>query len=393
MIKFLIRHFVKDSDNTNDTHVREQYSVLGGILSVICNLFLFALKISIGLFIGSIAIVSDALNNLSDTGSSLISIIGAKFSNKKPDREHPFGHGRFEYISSLIVSFIILLVGFELFKAAALKIVHSESITLNPAMIIILTLSVLVKVWMYSYNKYLGRQINSGILTAAARDSLNDVISTLVLIAAAILSEFVHLPWLDGAAGVVVAVIIMRSGIEIAHDTIGMLLGSPPSRETVEKITSIISSGDNIVGVHDLIVHDYGPGRIMASAHAEVPDNSDIIKIHETRDSLERQIETQMGIHMVIHMDPISVNCERTNQIKSMVLSILKELNPELNIHDFRMTDGENRLNLIFDLEVPAGLKDGDKLPNEIEKRLKKMDSRICCVINTDTVYTTASDK
>ena len=189
MIKFLIRHFVKDSDNTNDTHVREQYSILGGILGVICNLFLFALKISIGLFIGSIAIVSDALNNLSDTGSSLISIIGAKFSNKKPDREHPFGHGRFEYISSLIVSFIILLVGFELFKAAALKIVHPESVTLNPAMIIMLTLSVLVKVWMYSYNKYLGRQINSGILTAAARDSLNDVISTLVLIAAAVLSE------------------------------------------------------------------------------------------------------------------------------------------------------------------------------------------------------------
>lgn len=387
MIKFLVKTFITDSENTQNASVREKYSVLGGILGIICNLFLFLLKISIGFFIGSIAIISDALNNLSDTGSSLISIIGAKFSNKKPDREHPFGHGRFEYISSLIVAFIILLVGFELLKAGVDKIIHPESVTLNFVMIVILTLSVLVKVWMYSYNKYLGKKINSSILIAASRDSLNDVISTLVLICTAVLSDFFKIPHLDGIAGTVVSLLIIRSGIEIAHDTIGMLLGSPPSKDTTDKITSLISSEKHIVGVHDLIVHDYGPGRVMASVHAEVPDNCNIVEIHEVIDALEKKIESEMGIHMVIHMDPISVNCERTNSIKSTVLSTVKQIDSALNIHDFRMTDGENNLNLIFDLEVPAGYKNGSDLPTIIDTELKKIDSRFQCVINVDTVY------
>lgn len=387
MIEFLVKKYVKDYEHTQNVTVREKYSILGGILGIICNLFLFVLKISIGFFIHSMAIISDAFNNLSDTGSSLISIIGAKFSNKKPDREHPFGHGRFEYISSLIVSFIILLVGFELLKAAILKIIHPEPLMLNPVMFIILFMSVLVKVWMFSYNKYLSKKINSGILAAAARDSLNDVISTLILIIAAILSEFINFPRLDGIAATVVAILIIRSGFDIAHNTVSMLLGSPPSKETVEKITAIVSSDKEIIGVHDLIIHDYGPGRIMASIHAEVPDNCDIVKIHEIIDNLEKKIEIEMGIHMVIHMDPISINCERTNRIKSTALSIVQNIDSSFNIHDFRMTDGENNINLIFDLEVPAGYKDSSSLPFKINSEFKKIDSRFNCVINIDTIY------
>lgn len=387
MIKLIVNCFIKDKDNVNDTHVREMYCVLGGVLGVVCNIFLFALKIVIGSIMGSIAIISDAFNNLSDIGSSLVSIIGAKLSNKKPDKEHPFGHGRFEYISSLIVSFIIILVGFELFKSAVGKIFAPEEVNLKPVMLVILILSVFVKVWMYSYNKYLAKKIGSGILEAASKDSLNDVISTSAVIITAIVARCVSILWLDGAAGVIVSIIIIKSGIEIAKDTIGMLLGTPPKPETVEKIKETILSGENIVGVHDLIVHDYGPGRVMASVHAEVPDGADIIKTHEIIDELERKIFADMGVHIVIHTDPIAVDCERTKELKGKVESVVKSIDESLNIHDFRMTDGENNINLIFDVEVPASFKNADRLKNLIEASLKAEDSRFSAVITLDSVY------
>lgn len=387
MIKLLVKKFVKDSENTQDLKVREHYCILGGTLGIICNIFLFLLKISIGSLMGSIAIISDAFNNLSDSGSSLVSIIGAKLSNKKPDKEHPFGHGRVEYISSLIVSFIIILVGVELLKTAVTKIFSPEAVDFNIFMILILVLSVLVKVWMYSYNNYLGKKIDSGILTATAKDSLNDVISTLAVIMTTTVANFVDLPWLDGAVGVIVSIIIIKSGYDIARDTIGMLLGSPPDKKTVEDIKAVIMSGDGIAGVHDLIVHDYGPGRVMASVHAEVPDNADIVKIHEIIDALEKKVEAEMGIHIVIHMDPISLDCKKTLGIKETVLSVVKGIDERLNIHDFRMTDGENNINLIFDIEVPADFNDRDTLPSLVNSSLQKKDPRFNAVINIDTVY------
>lgn len=387
MIKYIVNCFIDDKDNVTSAKVREKYCVLGGVLGIICNIFLFALKITVGSIMGSIAVISDAFNNLSDTGSSLVSVIGAKLSSKKPDKEHPFGHGRFEYISSLIVSFIIILFGFELFKTAGGKIFNPEIVSINAGVVIVLALSVLVKVWMYSYNRYLGKKINSGILTATAKDSLNDVISTTAVIITTIAAKLTNILWLDGVVGVVVSLIIIKSGIDIAKDTIGMLLGTPPEEETVHRIKEIVLSGESIVGVHDLIVHDYGPGRVMASVHAEVPDNSDIIKIHEVIDELERKTEEELGIHMVIHMDPIAVECKRTNALKSMVEGIVKDINPVFNIHDFRMTDGENNINLIFDVEVPADYRERDKLKDEIIKKIKDTDNRYNAVITLDTVY------
>lgn len=387
MIKLLVKWFITDSEDVKNNKVRGAYGILGGILGIICNLILFIIKISIGAIMGSIAIISDAFNNLSDTGSSLISIIGAKLSNKKPDREHPFGHGRFEYISSLIVSFIIMLVGFELLKTSIGKIFNPQVVELNFVMLLILTVSVLLKVWMYSYNKYLGRKIDSGVLLAASKDSLNDAISTIAVITATIIAKFTGLLWLDSLIGVIVSILIMKSGFDIARDTIDILLGTQPDVETVDKIIGIVSNGENIVGVHDLIVHDYGPGRVMASVHAEVPDNADITRIHEIIDMLENKIENDMGIHMVIHMDPISVNCERTKTIRELVVATVKGINPEFNIHDFRMTDGEDRINLIFDLEIPVETTDKDLILAEIDRRLKEIDKRYYSVIKVDNTY------
>lgn len=386
MIKLIVKKFISDSENIQDNKVREAYSVLTGVLGIICNLFLFAVKISIGGLMKSMAIISDAFNNLSDIGSSLISIIGAKLSNKKPDREHPFGHGRFEYISSLIVSFVIMLVGFELLKSAITKILNPQSVEPNIIMTVFLLLSVLVKIWMYSYNKYAGKKIDSKILIAASQDSLNDAVSTVSVIAAAVISKMTGLLWLDAFIGAVVSAIIIKSGFGIAKDTVGVLLGTPPDKKTVSQIIEIIEKEEKIAGVHDLIVHDYGPGRIMASIHAEIPDNSNVVEIHEIIDDLENKIEKEMGIHMVIHMDPISVNCERTLEIKSMVLMAAKKIDERLNIHDFRMTDGENRINLIFDVEVPAG-SDSDDISKKLTNELKNIDDRFTPVMKFDTVY------
>ncbi len=387
MIKLLAKIFIKNLDNTNDTIVRERYSVLAGVVGIFCNLFLFALKAAIGGLMGSIAIISDAFNNLSDTGSSVVAVIGAKLSNAKPDKEHPFGHGRLEYISSLIVSFIIMLVGFELLKASAGKIFNPEEVAYNAALIAILCASLLVKLWMYRYNKYLGKKISSGVLLATARDCLNDCFATAAVIVTTVINGYVHVPVLDGIVGTVVSLLIMYSGFEIAKDTIGMLLGTPPSPELIKNINDYIIKAEGIVGVHDLIVHDYGPGRIIASVHAEVMDDQDVVKIHETIDALEHQIADEMGINIVIHMDPVAANCERTAEMKAIVVGVVKGIDEQLNIHDFRMTDGENNINLIFDLEVPIEYENHDKLKEKIREKLKETDERFSAVIDVDAVY------
>ncbi len=390
MIKLLIKKTIKNYEDVSDNKVREGYSVLAGVLGILCNVFLFALKLIIGWSVNSIAIISDSFNNLSDTGSSAVTVIGAKMSNKSADREHPYGHGRIEYVSSLIVSFIIMLVGFEVLKSSADKILHPTLVFISPVMLVILILSVLVKVWMFSYNRYMGSTIGSGVLKAAASDSLNDVFATSAVIVSSFIGQYFPSVPVDGIIGVLVSLLIIKAGFEIAAQTVSTLLGSAPDAELVSKLQAEILSAEGIVGVHDLLVHDYGPGRVIASVHAEVPDDVDIVKVHEVIDEVEKQVRLDMGIELVIHMDPISVNCERTAVTRSLIAKFAAELNPSFTIHDFRMTDGEQNINLIFDLVVPCELskEQREAAVDELNEKLKQADSRYNTVICVDADYT-----
>jgi len=388
MIKILIKKFVKDYENVTDKNVREKYGVLSGTLGIFCNLFLFLVKLVIGLIMNSIAIISDAVNNLSDMATSVVTIISSKMSNRLPDREHPFGHGRIEYIASMIVAFIIVLVGFELFRTSIDKILNPEKVQFSMVLFIILLASILVKVWMYSYNKYIGKKIDSSIMNATAKDSLNDVVATLAVIISLLVGQFTSLP-IDGIMGIIVSVLIIYTGIEVAREIIGILLGTPPSKEFVEKITNVVLAAEYVVGVHDFIAHDYGPGAVFASLHAEVPDDVNIVKIHEVIDDLEKKIFDEFGVLLVIHMDPISLNCEKTNKVREEVKSTVLEINPEFSIHDFRMVDGENSINLIFDLVVPIEMKQNERVEvlKILSEKMKKIDKRYNIVVQIDNAY------
>ncbi len=389
MIKLLAKWFIKNSENTADRYVREKYGVLSGVLGIICNLFLFCVKLVIGTLMNSIAITSDAFNNLSDCGSSVVSVISAKMSNMHPDTEHPFGHGRIEYISSLIVSFIIILVGFELLKTSAAKFSHPTDVNFSVPLVCILALSMLVKLWMFSYNRYIGNKIDSSVVKATSADSINDVLSTLVIIISVIAGNFVSFS-VDAVMGVIVSCIIMYAGFKIAKETIDVLLGKSPAKELVDAVKAEILSGENIYDIHDLVVHDYGPGRIMASVHAEVPYDADIVSVHETIDRLEKNVLENCGVQLVIHMDPVNTGCEKTNSFKNMVNDIISHIDPVLSIHDFRMTDGENHINLIFDMVVPGSWSNAKRSETValIKNTIHENDNRCDAVINIDTDFT-----
>ena len=384
-IRFLTKIFVPNYQNTTDPQVRTSYGVFGGILGIVCNVILFVIKFFIGSIINSIAIISDAFNNLSDIGSSVVTMIGTKLSSQRPDAEHPFGHGRLEYISSLIVSFIIIMMGFELTKSSFSKILNPQKPELNTLLLIILAVSVMIKLWMFFAMKFLGRKVSSDVLLATSTDSLNDVIATSTVILSVVLCNFFP-PVIDGIAGLIVAVLICVSGVKLAWETIGTLLGTSPDPEVAAKISEIILSDKEILGIHDLIIHDYGPGRTLASIHVEVSCEQSVIVLHEIVDALEIKIMNELGIETVIHTDPILIGDEKINYTKEVVRNVLAEINPELGMHDFRMTDGENRINLIFDLEVPFELSNDERKEtlDMIEKRLKEEDSRYVCVIKID---------
>ena len=399
MIKLLVRMFIPDCERINDKDVRAKYSTLSGVLGVVCNLFLFIIKIIIGVIMGSIAVVSDAFNNLADTGTSVVSIVSAKLSNKHPDREHPFGHGRFEYVASLIVSFLIMLVGFELLTTSVENIFDPEPVSIQLPMLLFLALSVSVKVWMYFYNTYLGRKINSQLLLAAAKDSINDCFSTLAVIVASGLGyvfssgrfegTFLSKIPYDGIIGACVSVLIIYGGFNIAREVVGLLLGGPPDRELVAELEKAVMSGEDIVGVHDLIVHDYGPGRIIASVHAEVPVDCDIVKVHETVDAIELRIKDELGVILVIHTDPIVTGNECVDALKELAATIVCEFDSEFTIHDFRVTDGESRINMIFDMAVPCYTKDERRKEAVayVKKRLKEENEGYFAVIQIDNSY------
>lgn len=304
MTKWLIKRFIKDHKNVENHAVREAYGVFSGVLGILCNILLFITKLIIGILTQSIAITSDAFNNLMDTGSSIVAIVGAKLSNRDADQEHPFGHGRFEYIASLIISFIIALVGFELFKSAMGKIINPIEVKTNAILISILIGSLLIKLWMFAYNRYIGNLIDSSVNKATAADSLNDVIATGAVILSTLLDPFVGIP-LDGIAGVVVSILIMYTGYGIAKETVRVLLGMSPSEEIVSRIMEIVTSNPYIKGAHDLKVHDYGPGRSIASIHTELSNQTNIVKAHAIIDGLEKKVMRELGIDLVIHVDPI----------------------------------------------------------------------------------------
>lgn len=278
--------------------------MLSGVLGIACNLILFILKLAVGLFIDSIAVISDAFNNLSDLGSSLVAIFGAKLSSQPPDKEHPYGHGRLEYIASLVVAFIIFGVGLQILRSSVEKIISPKAVLFSPLSLCLLFGSILIKLWMYSYNRYIGRAINSGVNRAVARDSLNDAFATGAVIAGTVLGRYVDFP-VDGLLGLIISLIVVYTGFGIAKDSVNLLLGTPPDPQLVESICSLVLKGKNIKGVHDLIVHDYGPGRVIASIHAEVSNALDIMNIHFEIDEIEKRIEDQLGINIVIHMDPV----------------------------------------------------------------------------------------
>lgn len=304
MFKWLIKKYIKEASAIEKHHVRESYGILTGAVGVACNILLFLLKLTIGLMMNSIAITSDAFNNLSDTGSSVVSIVGAKLSGRDADQEHPYGHGRFEYIASLIISFFILLVGFELFKSSIEKIFNPSPLVFSPILMGILTASIGIKLWMFSYNRYVGNLINSSVNKATAADSLNDVIATAAVILTTVVGYYFSLP-IDGFAGVVVSILIMFTGFNIAKETVNLLLGTSPSEALTQQIHDIINSNPLIVGSHDLKVHDYGPGRSIASIHAELSDQTNIVKAHAVIDALEKKIHKELGVDIVIHVDPI----------------------------------------------------------------------------------------
>ncbi len=332
---------------------REAFAVLSGGVGIFCNIMLALFKFVVGKMSGSISITADALNNLSDVASNGVTIVGAKLSKKPVDKEHPFGHGRMEYISALAVSAMILIMGFELAKSSIQKIFNPEELNFSVVYIIILAASILVKLWMAYFNNKLYVHTGNINLKAVRQDSLNDCISTGATIIAITVSHFFKIAWIDGAIGLCVAVIILLGGIDIAREIISPLLGQPPKKELVDNIERIMLEPEFILGVHDLIVHDYGPGRIIASAHAEVPSNIDVMKLHDVIDNVETKINKELGIIICIHMDPIVVDDKEVEHYKELAKEVITDYDSEFTFHDFRVVKGETHTNLIFDLIIP----------------------------------------
>lgn len=384
MTKLLISK-IKNKYDISSTIGREKVSTMSGWCGIICNAILCLIKFIIGTVTGSVSITADAFNNLSDAGSNVVTIAGAKLANKPVDKEHPFGHGRIEYVSALVVSFIILLMGFELGKNSVMKIIKPEKVDFSIVSLVVLILAICVKLWMAYFNNKLFKLTNNINLKAVSQDSLNDCIATGATILSLVISYLTGFYHIDGIVGLLVAGAIILSGIGILKDTLGPLLGQPPSPELVKRIEDIITDEAEIVGVHDLIVHDYGPGRIIASAHAEVPSNEDIVHIHDVIDNVEKKIQKELNIIICIHLDPIDINNEEVNKYKAIAQKIIKQYNDEYSFHDFRMVNGETHKNLIFDLVIPFDKNnDTTKILNDIVAAFKKYDESLNVVVTLE---------
>lgn len=384
MIKLLSKLLIKNNNDYSDPTVRRRYGILCGSVGVALNLLLSLGKFIAGLSVNSIAVIADAANNLSDAGSSVITMAGFKLAGQKPDPAHPFGHGRIEYISGLIVSMAILLMGFELLKTSVEKIFSPEETVFSIAAIVILCASIAVKLYIFFYNKKIAAKINSSAMAATATDSVSDCLATAATLLSIILSAATGIN-LDGYCGVIVALFILFAGFKAAKDTVNPLLGQKPDPEFVKQIEETVLSHEEVVGIHDLVVHDYGPGRIMISLHAEVSDKENILKIHDVIDNIEKELQKKLECHAVIHMDPISTDDENTLKLKKEINEIVKKENPEFSIHDFRVVAGDTHTNIIFDLLMPYGISDDEEtIKKKIDDEVKKLNKNYFTVIEID---------
>ena len=389
MTKLLLKLFVKNYKNTEDRAVREAYGVLGGTVGIVCNLLLAIVKIILGAVSGSVSVIADAMNNFSDTASSVITLIGFKAAGKPADEDHPFGHGRIEYMADFIVSALILLEGFELFKSSVEKNISPTADQDNYITLIILMLSSLTKLWMFFFNKKLSKAAASGVLAATAQDSLNDALVTFaILVSVGVMVVFkVNI---DAYVGLLMSIFILYTGIKSAKETIDPLLGTPPEKELIDELHKTILSFEGFIGIHDLIVHNYGPGRIFASVHIEVPVDIDIVRCHEQVDLCEKVVGEKLGVELVVHMDPIVTNDETVNKTKEQLRAVLGEIDRSLSFHDFRMTPkGENRTNLIFDVVLPVNFTiSEEEISEKITTEMRKLDPTFFFVITFDKDYT-----
>lgn len=384
MTEFLVRTFVKNYKNTKDVQVRTSYGVMVSVVGILCNILLFGAKIFAGLLVNSISVMADAFNNLSDAASSIIGFVGVRMAGKPADEDHPFGHGRVEYIAAFIVAFLVIQVGFSLFKTSFGKVMNPEEMSFQAVTVVILILSVFVKLWLGFFNRKLGERIQSSVMKATAADSLGDVFTT----SATILSVAVYGIWglnIDGIVGLIVSVAVMLAGVKIAKETLTPLIGEPIDPKLYLEITEFVESYEGIIGSHDLIVHNYGPSRSMASIHAEVPNDVNVEISHEVVDRIEREALKKFGIFLVIHMDPVETKNSRVMEFGSMLENVIHGVDPRISFHDFRLIDGQEQINLIFDLVFP---REYDKkkrgwLKEEIIKKVTETDNR-CCLVMTE---------
>lgn len=385
MTDFLLKRFVKDYKNVKEASVRTRYGILSSAVGIFCNVLLFTVKLCVGVVINSVSVMSDAFNNLSDAASSIISFVGVKMAEKPADADHPFGHGRIEYITTLIVAFLIMEVGLTFLKSSVGKIMEPESIIFSYLSILILLLSIGVKFWLSRFNQKLGKMVESSVMKATAADAMGDVITTSATIVSVLIFHFFH--WnLDGIIGLGVSAVVIYSGFSIAKETVEPLIGEAIDPNEYERIMKFVIQYDGIEGCHDLIVHNYGPNRSMATIHAEVPSDADIEEAHELVDRIERDAMRELGVFLVIHMDPISVSDKKVCYFRQLLEEVLKEEDIDASYHDFRIAYGKERVNLIFDLVMSRRLTKAEEeaLIKRVSEAIKEKDRRCVCVINLE---------
>lgn len=388
MTSLLVKLFIKNEKNVDDIKVRTAYGVLASIIGILCNVILFACKLMVGMMVNSIAVIADAFNNLSDAASAVISFIGIKMAEKPADEKHPFGHGRMEYIAAFVVAFLVLQVGFTFFKDSFDKIRHPQQIVFQITSIAILIISVIIKLWLGIFYRTLGKRINSNVLQATSADAFGDSIITSVTIVSILVGYLTDLV-IDGYVGILVSLVVIWAGIGIARETLEPLIGQAVSPDVYLRITQKVESYEGIVGSHDLIVHNYGPSRNMATIHAEVPKDVDIEESHELVDRIERDVFKELGIFLVIHMDPVEVKDEKVLQIRKQVQKKIQMIDPKFSIHDFRYVGGTSQINLIFDLVVPRTYQEDqdERIKRLIKEELHKIDSRFRCKITVERSF------
>ncbi|HBR03462.1 MAG TPA: cation-efflux pump [Ruminiclostridium sp.] len=392
MINQLYKWFIKDYEEVSKQVVRERYGKLAGAVGVVSNIFLFIIKVLAGVLFNSIAITADAVNNLSDAGSSVITLIGFKISGKPADEKHPYGHARVEYISGFIVSVIIVLLGIELVKTSFEKIIHPEPINFSYLSVVVLVIAILTKFWQSLFNRTTGRRIHSTALLATGMDSMNDVIATASVLAATVFAKITGIQ-IDGHMGVIVALFIIYSGFKLIGETMDPLLGLAPDAELVHELEKKILSYEGVLGLHDLVVHSYGPDKSYASVHVEVPARGDLLESHDLIDTIEREVSYECDIHLVIHMDPTITDDEEINDLRHQTGEIVQNIDPKLTIHDFRVVKGKNNTNLVFDVVVPPAYKISDtELRESIQEGVSNMDPSFHSVITLDRSYTSTTN-